>query len=98
MASKRARRSSASCNAEDFAGRAASFRRRAAAPSSFHAHPLFSVSLSPSLSSSPHSSVKTAIVSALLIFGVAVVISMLVAALMKVLFLVIRRINTPKKG
>lgn len=41
---------------------------------------------------------KTAIVSALLIFGVAVVISMLVAALMKVLFLVIRRINTPKKG
>jgi hypothetical protein len=42
--------------------------------------------------------VKTAIVSALAMFGVAVVISMGVAALMKLLFLAIRRINTPKKG
>jgi hypothetical protein len=42
--------------------------------------------------------VKTAIVSMLVMFGLAVVISMGVAALMKVLFLIIRRINTPKKG
>lgn len=31
-------------------------------------------------------------------FGVAVVVSMGVAALMKILFLVIRRLSTPKKG
>lgn len=42
--------------------------------------------------------VKTAIISALIMFGIAVVISMAVAGLMKVLFLTIRRINTPKKG
>jgi len=42
--------------------------------------------------------VKTAIVSALVMFGVAVVISMGVAALMKLIFLTIRRINAPKKG
>ena len=34
----------------------------------------------------------------LVMFGLAVVISMGVAALMKVLFLIIRRINAPKKG
>ncbi len=41
---------------------------------------------------------KTAIISALVMFGVAIVISMCVAALMKVIFLTIRRINTSKKG
>lgn len=40
---------------------------------------------------------KTAIVSALVMFGIAVVISMVVAALMKGLFLAIRHFNTPKK-
>lgn len=39
---------------------------------------------------------KTAIFGALLMFSVAAFISMTVAALMKVLFLTIRRINTPK--
>jgi hypothetical protein len=41
---------------------------------------------------------KTAITSALAMFAIAVVISMGVALLMKVLFLTIRRINAPKKG
>ncbi len=41
---------------------------------------------------------KTAIISALIMFSVAVVISMAVAALMKVLFVTIRRINASKKG
>lgn len=41
---------------------------------------------------------KTAIVSVLIMFGIAIVISMGVAALMKVLFLAIRRLNAPKKG
>jgi len=39
---------------------------------------------------------KTALVSALAMFAIAVVISMGVALLMKVLFLTIRRINRPK--
>jgi hypothetical protein len=42
--------------------------------------------------------VKTAIVSACIMFGIAILISMAVAALMKVIFLTIRRINAPKKG
>lgn len=41
---------------------------------------------------------KTAIVSAFVMFGVAIVISMGVAALMKALFLLIRRLNAPKKS
>lgn len=41
---------------------------------------------------------KTAIVAALIMFGIAVAISMGVAALMKLLFLTIRRLNAPKKG
>lgn len=41
---------------------------------------------------------QTAIVSALAMFGIAIVISMGVALLMKVLFLTIRRINQPKKN
>ncbi len=41
---------------------------------------------------------KTAIVSALVMFGLAIVISMGVAGLMKGLFLAIRRITAPKKG
>jgi hypothetical protein len=41
---------------------------------------------------------KTAIFSALIMFGIAIAISMGVAALMKVLFLSIRRINSPKKN
>ncbi len=41
---------------------------------------------------------KTAILSALIMFGIAVVISMGVAGLMKLLFLTIRRLNAPKKG
>ena len=40
---------------------------------------------------------KTAIVSAIIMFAIAAVISMGVALLMKVLFLTIRRINAPKK-
>jgi hypothetical protein len=39
---------------------------------------------------------KTAIVSAAVMFGVAIVISMAVAALMKVLFIVVRRMNQSK--
>jgi hypothetical protein len=41
---------------------------------------------------------KTAIVAALVMFGIAVVISMGVAGLMKLIFVTIRRINAPKKG
>ena len=41
---------------------------------------------------------KTAIVSAVVMFAIAVVISMGVAGLMKLLFFTIRRINAPKKG
>ena len=41
---------------------------------------------------------KTAIVSALVMFGLAIVISMGVAALMKGLFFLIRRLTAPKKG
>lgn len=41
---------------------------------------------------------KTAIVSALVIFGLAVAISMAVAGLIKGLFLVVRHLNSPKKG
>ncbi len=41
---------------------------------------------------------KTAIVSAVAMFAIAVVISMGVALLMKVLYLAIRRINRPKKS
>ena len=41
---------------------------------------------------------KTAIVSALVMFGIAALISMGVALLMKVLFLTIRRINRPKQS
>lgn len=41
---------------------------------------------------------KTALVSAVVMFGIAIVISMGVAGLMKVLFLAIRRINAPKKS
>lgn len=41
---------------------------------------------------------KTAILSALVMFGIAIVISMGVAGLMKLIFLTIRRINSPKKG
>ncbi len=41
---------------------------------------------------------NTALVSAVTIFGLAVVISMGVAALIKVLFFAIRKLNTPKKG
>jgi hypothetical protein len=40
---------------------------------------------------------KTAIVSAFVMFGVAIVISMAVAALIKVLFLVVRRLNQEGK-
>jgi hypothetical protein len=39
---------------------------------------------------------KTAIVSALAMFGVAAVISMFVAALMKAMFLVVRRLSRGK--
>jgi hypothetical protein len=42
--------------------------------------------------------VKTAIVSACIMFGIAIAISMAVAGLMKVIFLTIRRFNAPKKG
>ncbi len=41
---------------------------------------------------------KTAIVGALTMFGVAIVISFGVAALIKLLFLAIRKLNTTKKG
>lgn len=41
---------------------------------------------------------KTAMLSALVMFGIAIAISMGVAALMKLLFLTIRRINSSKKG
>ena len=41
---------------------------------------------------------KTALISALMMFGVAIAISMGVAALIKGLFLAIRKINTPRKG
>ncbi len=41
---------------------------------------------------------KTAVLSALTMFGVAVVISMGVAALIKLLFFAIRKLNTPKQG
>lgn len=40
---------------------------------------------------------KTAIASAFVMFGIAIVISMGVAALMKILFLSIRRFNAVKK-
>lgn len=48
--------------------------------------------------SNPFARVKTAIISALVMFGIAVVISMAVAGLMKLLFVAIRRFNTPKEG
>ena len=41
---------------------------------------------------------RTALLSALTMFGVAIVISMGVAALIKGLFLAIRKINSPRKG
>jgi hypothetical protein len=41
---------------------------------------------------------KTAILTAVVVFGIAAVISMGVAGLMKFLFLAIRRINASKKA